>query len=396
MWNFEPPNRFDPPLGDMDRRQSTGPIRLKRSDQMRMALQERLAHIAVRFTPVSDSNRQFTCPYGSPPPQPRTEYGIDPATGERGEVLWELRDLVKLTRATRPGAYPFVSHSMGWRHSTWGQVFLRVVADTWTLASRPSADRQFDPDVQLAVDAFADSGLVHALGFQMTHGGGVPVNAYGQLDPMVANLGNAYFQLLQPAVNHLSLGHKQQRHRAQIDKSVAELRNYFRSLEKQHPNAHIWRLELLNHEHAPYNPSSSFRQMADSTATLLRDVRKQFAGAVAGDVRKIDHSDHGRFGGYLTHLLLAVDGPSANEQAGMLRQLEELWHKTFPNCGSVVNCDDIDYFAFRGTGANIRSFETLRGKLDKACVFLAGTDHMVRVGHGPSGDSLVIGKSSTR
>jgi len=72
--------------------------------------------------------------------------------------------------------------------------------------------------------------------------------------------------------------------------------------------------------------------------------------------------------------------------------LEEL----FSDRGIVVNCNDSEQFMYRGCGALIRQHESIASQLDKAAIFLAETDRMIRIGFGQSHDGLLIGTISGR
>lgn len=78
----------------------------------------------------------------------------------------------------------------------------------------------------------------------------------------------------------------------------------------------------------------------------------------------------------------------------LIQTLLGLWDGLFLNQGALVNCNDLDQFAYRGCGSLIRQHESLAGQLDKAVIYLAETDRLIRHGFGPGDDSLLIGTVS--
>lgn len=270
---------------------------------------------------------------------------------------------------------------------------LDVLGDLFRVAISRNPDRHFDPYLHLALEEFVACGLIDAIYRNMHPEPNLPMWRAGHIDPVVANLGNAYVQKVRERANHNQAGRAEQFHRGRCDRAAADVRAYFADLRRQHPRAHIERQELSVQGGWLVASADGLKLLVDASMRLLLELKKRFGEAIVADIRKVDHGPRGE---YIVHLLLAVDGPSASELEGLRRAIREVWDEMCPNRGIVVNCNNFEQFMYRGCGAVIRQHESLANQLDKAAIFLAETDRMIRVGFGESHDGLLIGTKSGR
>lgn len=360
----------------------------------RTALNERLCLIEVQRQPAP-WGRDIVPVYGELAASlPVVRAGIAPASVGRGEVLLQIRAFAKQVRMLRgTGARAFTPMRHCWKVTQVGVALLAVMGDLFELAQLPRLDRRFDPHVQLAVDEFAAAGLIAAILPHMLPGPNLDAWRRGYVAPVIANLSNAFIKRLHERVSAHQAGRMEQLHKTQNDARARELRSYFSDLAKQHRNAHVERLELTIRDTYQLNQREKFKHMADATTRILKALKQRYGGAIVGDVRKVDHAPTGD---YLVHLLLAVEGPGASELEGLRHAIREMWNEMFPDHGIVVDCSDFEQFMFRGCGALIRPHESLKSQLDKAAIFLAETDRMIRIGYGEGHDGLLIGTVSRR
>lgn len=136
-----------------------------------------------------------------------------------------------------------------------------------------------------------------------------------------------------------------------------------------------------------------YKLIQERSAKLLYDLKTRYGDAIVADIRKIDHGPSGR---YLVHILLALDGPNSSELKEFHRTVLDIWDAMFPGIAAMVNCNEFDQFMYRGCGALIRQHESLSSQMDKAVIYLAETDRMIRIGHGEGHDGLLIGTMSGR
>ncbi|WP_162245713.1 hypothetical protein [Variovorax sp. Root411] len=360
----------------------------------RAALNERLCLIEIQRQPAP-WGRDIVPVYGELAASlPVVRAGITPASVGRGEVLLQIRAFAKQVRMLRgTGARAFTPMRHCWKVTQVGVALLAVMGDLFELAQLHHQDRRFDWGVQLAVDEFAAVGLITAILPHMLPSPNLDAWRLGYVDPVIANLSNAFIKRVRERANAHQAGRVEQLHKTRNDALARELRSYFSDLVRQHPSAHVERLELTIQGPYQLNQRDNFKRMVDATTRLLKALKHRYGSAIVGDIRKVDHAPKGD---YLVHLLLAVEGPSASELEDLRRAIRELWDEMFPDHGIVVDCNDFELFMYRGCGTLIRPHESLKGQLDKATIFLAETDRMIRIGYGEGHDGLLIGTVSGR
>lgn len=361
----------------------------------RAALNERLCLIEIQRQPLVPYGLHVVPVYGELAASlPVVRASIAPASADRAEVLLQIRTFAKQVRMLRgTGARAFTPLRHYWKVTQVGIALLAVMGDLFALAQLHRLDRRFDPYVQLAVDEFAAAGLIAAILPHMLPGPNLDAWRRGYVDPVIANLSNSFIKRLHERASANQAGRVEQMHKTQNDARARELRSYFSNLVKQHPNAHVERLELTVQGLYQLGQHEKFRHLVDASTRLLKALKHRYGGAIVGDVRKVDHTPTGD---YLVHLLLAVEGPGASELDGFRCAIRELWNEMFPDHGIVVDCNDFEHFMYRGCGALIRPHESLKGQLDKAVIFLAETNRMICIGYGEGHDGLLIGTVSGR
>lgn len=326
---------------------------------------------------------------------PTIRVSLDFGSVQHGAQLQEVHAFADLLRLSRSQGVPaFSAHRGYWRPTQVGRALLPVIGTLHSLSyARPS--RHLAPYAQLAVDAYQHSGLhlVVQSGMQFPLDPGMGIGA--DLNPAIINLCNVFVQQLGERVNHKSADRADMAHRSRCDKVARDVRTYFSGLLKHHPNARVERLELSvqGQDFRIRDSHDDFKLIVNSTAQVLAALKQRFGQAIVGDVRKVAC---GPGGDYLVHLLLAVDGPTASELKGLHRVILDLWNELFPKQGIVVNCNDFEQLRYRGCGAPVREHESLSEQLDKAAIFLAETDRVIRTGFGKGHDGLLIGTVSGR
>jgi hypothetical protein len=133
--------------------------------------------------------------------------------------------------------------------------------------------------------------------------------------------------------------------------------------------------------------------MLDASARYLRELKEVFGEAIVGCIRKVDR---GATSPYLVHILLVVDGPSAQELESIRQGVSDQWTAQTQGVGYLIDGNAVDVFMYRGTGSQSLHLDSTESRLDKAVTFLADTDRMIQVGYGGARDGLVWKSMSGR
>lgn len=362
-----------------------------KGQQLALGMRERMVLINVEVRPSLHS-REVIAVYGeSLDTLPTILTSLDFSDADRGVLLQKVRALTGLTRSTRTRA--FLLQRGHWKPTKVGKALLPLIGTLYGLARRVSASPHLEPYVQLAIDAYRNCGLHQLVQHRVEMAAQPEVWKDGHVDAVTANLCDNFVRGLGESANHNNAGKLELMHKAMHDKRCCELREYLSDVPKQHPGARILRVELSHLKVSWATGREDSESMIAASTQVLRELKQRYGDAIVADVRKLDF---GPTGSTIVHLLLAIDGPTDSELEGLIRTLLELWDRLFPNQGAVVNCNDFDQFAYRGCGSLIRQHESLAGQLDKAAIYLAETDRLIRYGFGAANDNLLIGTISER
>lgn len=363
-----------------------------KAQQLALAMEERMVFINAEVRP-SPRSRDVVPVYGEPPDTlPTILTSLDFSDADRGIQLRKVRAFAGLTRSSRgQGMRAFLPQQGHWKPTKVGKALLPLIGTLYGLACRVSASLHVDPYVQLAIDAYRSCGLHQLVQHRVQMAPKPEMWMGNHVDSITANLCNNFVQVLSQSANHNSAGKSELMHQAMHDKRGCELREYLAGVPKHHPGARVLRVELSHLKVSWATGHEDFESMIAASTQVLRELKQRYGDAIVADVRKLDF---GPTGSPIVHLLLAIDGPTDSELKGLIRTLLELWDGLFPNQGAVVNCNDFDHFAYRGCGSLIRQHESLADQLDKAVIYLAETDRLIRYGFGTGTDNLLIGTVS--
>jgi len=130
--------------------------------------------------------------------------------------------------------------------------------------------------------------------------------------------------------------------------------------------------------------------MHEASGIFVRSAKQMYGDALVGDARLIDRGNGSE---YQSHVLLAFDGPGAQELAQIDQSLTQIWREQTRG-GYLVDVNSMPRFEYRATGHLHRGYETSVGQLGKAAIYLVRPSEIVEVRavNGPAG--LVIGETS--
>lgn len=365
-----------------------------KAQQLALAMEERMVFINAEVRP-SPHSRDVVPAYGEPPDTlPTILTSLDFSDADRGIQLRKVRAFAGLTRSSRGQVVrAFLPQQGHWKPTKVGKALLPLIGTLYGLAHHGSASLHLDPYVQLAIDAYRNCGLHQLVQHRVQMASQPEMWMGANVDSVTANLCEHFVRALGQSANHNNAGKSELMHKAMHDRRGSELREYLSVVPKQHPGARVLRVELSRLKASWATGRDDFESMIAASTQVLRELKQRYGDAIVADVRK---PDIGPTGSTIVHLLLAIDGPTDSELEGLIRTLLGLWDRLFPDQGAVVNCNDFDQFVYRGCGSQIRQHESLADQLDKAAIYLAETDRMIRYGFGAGNDNLLIGTVSRR
>ncbi len=370
----------------------------------RLALSERLCTIeAHRLQPATVTPPKWVEVY--PPQGTHANKGLTetpkPAKAEtqfvrletvsKGDELLKIQAFSKAClSSSAANTLPFKRTSRGWEATSQvGFSLLEAMPhiERWAQLRHEHDDMEFDPLVQIAIDAYLETGL-----WQGTSLGAIGNTAQwyarGCAFESAAVVCNGYVPYIRQRAQKIGVGRDIQRHHDKHLARARELRSYFSKLAKRHPASSVKRVELCMSRCASLNATEEWKLMVSASKSFVDSVKTAFGTAVVGDVRKLDA---GPAGTYLAHVLLALDGPSEQELEEIDETLSELWDVQTSGLGYLIDCNAVAAFTYRGMGAAALPYETIASVLDKAAVFLSDTDRLVHVGYNYSPDGLLLG-----
>ncbi|MES2183959.1 MAG: hypothetical protein V4505_05380 [Pseudomonadota bacterium] len=130
--------------------------------------------------------------------------------------------------------------------------------------------------------------------------------------------------------------------------------------------------------------------LKETTQRFLREVENQVEGAMVCNAFKIDGIGH--LGNRLSHILIALNGPTLTEIDDLKNSLPAIWKQISP-LGRLLDCSTVNHFQYRGTGATHAELCT-REEFHRAAIYLAGTNSMYHVSDGDRDQGLVLGYRS--
>ena len=367
---------------------------ISKPPHLRLALEERFSDIHIDVVPPFFP-RGSSSPFEVLNTLPTITATAHPYEHGWAEALPALRSFVDRCRSSRnPRMRAFEMKRSMWQITPLGGKLLPLLGALECLVRRPLPDRNLDPYVGIAMNAFIAVGLHMAN--SPVFGSVGNVNAWASptyTDPALANLCNAFLDQLRMLASHNRAGRMEAEHTAQHDGCARQIKAYLSDIVNIQPRSTIERLELSVLGPPPLDTFDEHNLLIEASAQLLVELKKRYRNAIVADVRKIDHGPSGRC---LVHVLLAIVGPDALELQELRRNVLDIWDERFPCMGAVVNCNEFEQFMYRGCGGLICQNEPLSIQLDRAFTYLAETDRVLRIGHSKSQASVLLGTLAGR
>jgi len=303
-----------------------------------------------------------------------------------GDGLLAIRALAQQCIVSKNRQIFFKQTAKGWELTKMGHELIQVMQPLATFAKSDRLDLIFEPRIEMMLDAFV------LVGSPEPNFANLLVGPYlgGWQPAPIANAFNTMGEEVRSRGGSASAGRAMQRHADLHAAQWREANAYFAKLAKLHPAGDIKRVQLELPARNLYDKAGAFRHMRESSGIFLRSAKLMYGDAMVGDARLIDRGDgHG----YQAQVLLAFDGPTAQELAQIDQTLADIWREQASE-GSFVNMNARSMFQYRATGPQQYGYETLGDRLEKAAIYLARTSEIldVRIGDGPSG--LILGETT--
>lgn len=238
------------------------------------------------------------------------------------------------------------------------------------LASQLLAHHMLSPTAQLFVDAATRR--ADQRGFCGFHSPDVPVRE--KVDAL-----NGFFTELRSMLGKKRYRNQRHSHGKNFDKHYLDLLAFFERVVAHNPHSFVLRFELsyvnLRNEHATA-PTVELRLIKDHMRQIESKIRALLGTALVAFVAK---QDYNVWEGHLLHWLLVVDEMARHEVLYAREALCEYWAEelagpTAAFHGFLPGSDLLG--RYRGFGANT-TLEALGAQLQRAAMYLAGTDSMV-------------------
>ena len=169
--------------------------------------------------------------------------------------------------------------------------------------------------------------------------------------------------------------------KAAIKTQYENLKEYFRTLDHQHPCAQVISVELGYTGYGrPFyeTQEGAYRAMHTHLKTWLIGASQQYHSALVGGAWKLDA---GLGSMYKAHAVLIFSGPTSREVIDITRELESLWGRIAGKASYFFSCSDRHHtgFEYRGFDLRFKNTNSVRAELDAYAVYMVASDEYFRL-----------------